>query len=61
MTKFCVGFVGLPVDSQGQQQLPQQAYSAVVPPADRPRLSDWCHPHHHAPGDGTGQDEKRLY
>lgn len=48
-------------DSQGQQQLPQQAHPAVLPPADRSCVSYWCHTCPHAAGDGPGQDEKRLH
>lgn len=53
--------VSLHPDSQRQQQLPQQAHPAVLPPADRSCVSYWCHTCPHAAGDGSGQDEKRLH
>ena len=41
-------------DSQGQQQLAQQANPTVLPTADGTRVSDRCHPGPHAAGNGPG-------
>lgn len=58
---YALGLSSTPIDSQRQQQLPQQAHPAVIPSADRSCVSHRSNSCPHAARDGSGQDEKGLH